>query len=73
MFGFGRKGASPISSADFERQVSALVICGRLSNVNRSEMATVLARHAAGLQREITQAKEQRSLAPTPKMHVASK
>jgi hypothetical protein len=70
--GLFNKKASPISSADFEQQLSALVICGRLSNVPKAEMATILAKHAAGLQREITHAKEQRALASVPKMHVGN-
>jgi hypothetical protein len=71
MFGFSKK-ASPISSSDFERQLTALVICGRLSNVPKADMATILAKHAAGLQREIARAKEERALASVPKMHVGN-
>jgi hypothetical protein len=60
--GIFSKKVTPISSSDFEKQVTALVICGRLAGVNNGEMAQVLAKHAAGLQREIVQAREARSM-----------
>jgi hypothetical protein len=67
MFGFHKK-ASPLSSSDFDKQLSALVILGRLSNVSRSEMAKSLERHAGGLRREAQNAIDSRNLRATPVM-----
>jgi hypothetical protein len=68
MFGFSKK-ASPISTSEFEKQVSALVILGRLANVSRADMAMILAREAAGLQREIQNAREERNMRTAPVQH----
>jgi cold shock CspA family protein len=67
MFGFSKR-ASPLSSADFEKQLSALISLGRLSNVNRADMAKSLERHAGGLRREINRVIEDRNMRATPVM-----
>ena len=61
MFGFSKK-ASPISSSDFQRQLTGLVICGRISNVSRHDMSVMLSREAASLQREINNARDERNM-----------
>jgi hypothetical protein len=68
MFGFSKK-ASPLSSSDFERQLSALIILGRLSNIGRAEMAKSLERHAAGLRREVQHAVDNRNMRATPQRY----
>jgi hypothetical protein len=69
MLGLFGKNKVAISAREFERELSSLIVRGRLANVNKSVMMRALRSSADGLQREINRAIEDRNMRLTPRVH----